>query len=81
MEDSFKMIKKTEQIFLILGNILISITTFLMPLNYVPNEDTHAKYAWTIFHAKQPDSIKWRYQYLHELKFIIMALFYFFLKE
>jgi len=61
MEESFKMIKKKkpEQIFLILGSIFISITIFLMPLNYVPDEATHATYAWTTFHAQQPDSITW----------------------
>ena len=52
--------RKPENIFLFLGTIFIGTLIFLMPLNRVPDEGTHASNAWALFHETETnESYDW----------------------
>lgn len=51
---------KNEHIFLIFATLFIGIMIYIMPLNRVPDESTHAVNAWKTVYVKQKDSFDWR---------------------
>ncbi|WP_029486994.1 DUF2142 domain-containing protein [Enterococcus gallinarum] len=52
-------IREPQSIFLILATIFIGISAFLMPINRVPDEMSHARMAWSSIFAKNDSSFDW----------------------
>lgn len=50
-----KVFLKPENIFLLLGSIFTLVMVFLMPINKVPDESTHAKAAWQRVYPNEVD--------------------------
>lgn len=57
---NYKEYWQIENIFLILAILFIGIMLFIMPLNRVPDEGTHASNAWETVYAPQKNSLNWR---------------------
>ncbi|MGK0552347.1 DUF2142 domain-containing protein [Enterococcus faecalis] len=53
------LFEKPEKIFLLLAPLFIGVSLFLMPLNRVPDEASHARITWAILHEKSDKSIDW----------------------
>lgn len=52
-------IREPQSIFLILATVFIGISVFLMPINRVPDEMSHARMAWSSMFAKKDSSFDW----------------------
>lgn len=52
--------KKPEHIFLLLSSIFVGFMIFFMPLNRVPDETTHASFAWETIYDQDQGNFRWR---------------------
>ena len=58
-EKKRKRLFPIENVFLVMSTVILGIMIFVMPLNRVPDESTHAFNSWATIYNKSKDSFTW----------------------